>query len=236
MQALVLFKSNLSAFELNQNNKIREQSADEGEDESPADGEETARHDRIVLVHLQAEIVASLRRFRILRSLRVNLAFDFFSLRLDPTSDRHHPRTEPEVISPVKGRHDVEDELRDRLDRRRHEVVKSEEIENAEDDELAEVVEQVQREAEVQQVHGVAQSDVNVRDLLHQRVIQIPSSQGAVDELKSFVNRVGDEHVADEVAQVSGDVYCAEQRPERVHVADLQELRRQLVVDVEREK
>lgn len=55
----------LTVCKLNQNDEVREQSADEGEKKSPIDNEKPARDVWFDVTQLKAEIVASSKSFRI---------------------------------------------------------------------------------------------------------------------------------------------------------------------------
>lgn len=221
---------------MDQDDEISEQSADEAEQKRPVDAEETGKYLRLVMLELQAEVAARLGGFRILRDPEVNQRFHSVAFRLDPARDGDHPSAEPEEEHEVEERDGGEGELLHATMRQRHVVVKPEKVENAEDDELEEVVEQVDREAPVDDAQRVVQLVVNSPYPRHESKVEVLPNQQLIRVLKSLVDCEDDEHVTNLVTQVGRDVDAGENSSQQIHVLDVDELRTQTVIDVDRDR
>lgn len=221
---------------MNQNDEIREQSADESEQKWPVDAEEPGEYSRLVVLELQAEIAASLGGSWILRDPEVNQRFHSVAFRLDPARDCDHPSAEPEVEHEVEERDGAERELLHAPMRRRHVVIKPEKVENAEDDELEEVVEQVDREAPVDDAQCVVELVVNSSYPRHKSKVEVLPNQQLIRVLKSLVDCEDDEHVTNVVTQEGCNVDAGEKCSKQIHFLDVDELRTHSVIDVERDR
>lgn len=197
-----LFILSSTTFELNQNDEVREQSADEAEQIRPVDDEKSARNAGHIMVHLQAKDIASFQRFLVGDHLRVNYHDGLTSLGFDPTRNDDHPSAEPEEKQPVKSRNGVEDDLATCHVGRCQIMKELVEEENAENDELGKVVEEIDGEAFVDQVERDRELSVQYPNSFHKRDVQISRLQNVVHILKSLVDRDDDKHVVDFIAQV----------------------------------
>lgn len=188
------------------------------------------------MVQLKAEIVATLRGFRISCNPQVNQRFRPVPFRFDPTGDRDYPSAKPEEKREVEECDCVEYQFLNWSIRRCQAVVKSEEEENTEDEKLKEVVQQVHRKTRVHQVQSVDQSAMDSSQSRHQLGVKILPRQNLVQVLESFVDCADDEHVANLVTQISRDVDATEESAEHVHLLYVEILRAQPVVDAESEQ